>query len=343
MATARWSGVDGYLRALPANSKVKDMANYRSRSPLNLGGRPFSNLDDDTDVICSQRVFLRDVWSDFASGSFTFLAFKKVTTGKWSDHAVEHPDFQSTVSDLLRRYSRWDYDQYFCPNSFSEPRRKQQYALPTPFSWCDMDESAPNAYDPRPSLVWRTSPQRFQALWLWHTTHTANGAERYSEALAYRYGGDKNGWSATKMLRIPGSVNHKPNYDEPFVKIIECDWSPIISRPLPLKHSRQPALLVARDVEADPGKHDVQAILSRYSKSLHPKVRVLIRNRKAYESNRSAQIFHIIAGLHEAGATPDEIAAVLWQNPYFLEKHGRDIGKLNDELSRVISKLEAGK
>lgn len=319
------------------------MANYRSRSPLHLGGRPFSNLDDDNDVIRSQRVFLQDVWCDIASGSFTFLAFKKVTTGKWSDHAVEHPDFQSSVSDLLRRYSRWDYDQYFCPNSFSEPRRKQQYALPTPFSWCDMDESAPNAYDPLPSLVWRTSPRRFQALWLWHNTQTVSAAEGFSKSLAYRHGGDKNGWSATKMLRIPGSVNHKPSYYEPFVKIIECNWSPIISRPLPLKGFRQLTSLATKDAEADPGKHDPDAVLKRYGKSLHPKVRTLIRNRKAYEPNRSAQIFHIIAGLHEAGANADEIASVLWHNPYFIEKHGRDIGKLNEELSRVIGKLEGEK
>ncbi len=84
-------------------------------------------------------------------------------------------------------------------------------------------------------------------------------------------------------------------------------------------------------------------MLKRYGKSLHLKVRTLIRNRKAYEPNRSAQIFHIIAGLHEAGANADEIASVLWQNPYFLEKHGRDIGKLNEELSRVIGKLEGEK
>lgn len=319
------------------------MANFTSRSSLQLGGRPFSNPDNDHDVVRSQRLFLQDVWSDFVSRSFTFLAFKKVTTGKWAEHAIKHSDRLSDVTDLLHRYSRWDYDQYFCPNPFSEPRRRQQYALPTPFGWCDMDESAPHAYDPHPSLIWRTSPRRYQALWLWHTTHTASTAERFSQSLAYRHGGDKNGWSATKMLRIPGSVNHKPDYDEPFVKIIACDWSKIISRPLPLKGGRQSSLSAMPDINVDPGKHDPDTVLRRYGNRLHPKVRVLIRNRKAHEPNRSAQIFHIIAGLHEAGATSDEIACVLWHSPYFLEKHGRDVGKLNQELSRIIGKLEGEK
>lgn len=319
------------------------MANYKSRNPLQIGGRPFGDLDNDDDVIRSQRLFLQDVWGDFTSGSFTFLAFKKVNKKTWIDHAVEHSDRLSDVTDLLRHYSRWDYDQYFCPNSFSEPRRKQQYALPTPFSWCDMDESAPNAYDPLPSVVWRTSPRRFQALWLWHKTHPASTAERLSQSLTYRHGGDKGGWSSTKMLRIPGSVNHKPDYDEPYVKVIECNWSPIISRLLPFKGFRHLTSSATQNVEADPGKHDPDLVLKRYGKSLHPKVRTLIRNRKAYEPNRSAQIFHIIAGLHEAGATVDEIASVLWHSPYFIEKHGHDIGKLNEELSRVIDKLEGGK
>ncbi len=145
------------------------------------------------------------------------------------------------------------------------------------------------------------------------------------------------------MLRIPGSVNHKPDYDEPFVKITKCDWTAIIARPLPLKVARQLPFSAMPDIKADPGKHDPNAVLKRYGKSLHPKVRALIRNRKTYEQNRSAQIFHIIAGLHEAGAAADEIACVLWHSPYFLEKHGRDVGKLNEELSRVIGKLESGK
>ncbi|QCI98804.1 hypothetical protein [Agrobacterium larrymoorei] len=83
--------------------------------------------------------------------------------------------------------------------------------------------------------------------------------------------------------------------------------------------------------------------MKRYFKSLHPKVRTLIRSKKAYERDRSAQVYHMIAGLHEAGATPDEIGSVLWQNPYFIEKYGRDIDKLNDEISRVICKIEGRK
>ena len=219
----------------------------------------------------------------------------------------------------------------------------QQYAIPTPFSWCDMDESDPDVYDPRPSLVWKTSPRHYQALWLWDKTHKANEAEQFSKSLTYRHRGDKNGWSLTKMLRIPGSVNHKPQYDEPFVKITKCDWSAIASRPQPLEGIRYSVVTSLPAIDIDPTTHDRDAVLKRYSRSLHPKVRSLIRSKKAYEPDRSAQVYHIIVGLHEAGATPDEIGSVLWQNPYFIEKYGQDAHKLNVEISRVIGKLEGRK
>ena len=300
------------------------------------------DYEDDYDVVRSQFHFLQDIWDindEIDSPAFSFLAFRKVTTGKWIEKAIEIPLSLQDSMELLNKFNRWDYDQYFCPNLFSKPRRKQQYALSTRLALCDMDESDPETYDPWASLVWRTSPNRYQALWLWDQPYKAHKAEQYSKALAYRHGGDKNGWSCTNMLRLIGSVNHKPQYSEPFVEIVRCDWKEIQSRPLLLKGSNQLSVARMPDIDVNPEKHNCDQVLKRYRKFLHPKVRTLISNRKAYEPDKSAQIFHIIIGLHEAGASPDEIASVLWINPYFIEKHGRNLGKLNEEIARVISKL----
>ncbi|WP_421360245.1 DNA-primase RepB domain-containing protein [Agrobacterium rosae] len=316
---------------------------YKARKQAHNSPQLFRDLNHDDHIIRSQLHFLQDVWRNITIGSYTFLAFKKATTGKWVDHAIEQAGTVQAISALLHKYSRWDYDQYFCLNPFSEPRRKSQYALPTRFSWCDMDHSDPLAYDPLPSLVWETSPQSYQGLWLWDRAHRATEAEIFSQSLAYRHGGDKNGWSATKMLRIPGSVNHKTQYDEPFVKIIKGDWSEISSRPRPLEGARHSTVTLLPTIDVDPSKHDRHAVLKRYFKSLHPKVRTLIRSKKAYEPDRSAQVYHMISALHEAGASPDEIGSVLWENPYFIDKYGRDIDKLDDEISRVIGKREAAR
>lgn len=308
--------------------------------------RLFHDYEDDEDVLCSQHWLLTDVWDfrhDLDENVFVFLAFRCVESGKWHEHAIEMHGEHLEISKLLTHYSRWDYDQYFCPNPFSTPRRKCKHALPTRFGWCDMDESNPEDYDPWASLVWETSPGRYQALWAWNRTHPVTDAEMFSKALTYRHGGDKNGWSATKMLRVPGSVNHKLQYDEPFVRLLRHDWTGIVQRPMALKRVRGSWPTYIEDIEADPNTHDRLTVLKKYRKQLHPKVRTLIRNRKAYEPNRSAQIFHMIAGLHEAGASHDEIASVIWDSPYFFEKHGYDIAKLNDEIGRVIGKLGDGK
>lgn len=308
--------------------------------------RLFHDYEDDEDVLCSQRWLLTDTWDfwhELDEDVFVFLAFRSVESGKWHEHAIEMHRDHLEIGSLLTRYSRWDYDQYFCANPFFKPRRKRKHALPTRFGWCDMDESDPEEYDPWASLVWETSPGRYQALWAWDRTHPVADAEMLSKALAYRHGGDKNGWSATKMLRVPGSVNHKLQYDEPFVRLLRLDWTGINQRPMPLADTRQKWPANMAEVDADPNTHDRLTVLKTYWKALHPKVRTLIRNRKAYEPNRSAQIFHMVAGLHEAGASLDEIASVLWDSPYFVDKHGHEIGKLNDEIGRVIGKLGDGK
>lgn len=304
----------------------------------------FKDLDDDADVTRSQCQFFEDVWDFWGipNGTiYTFLGFKRVSDGKWIEKAIKIKDgaFSTELFDLLTHFNRWDYDQYFCPNAFSKPRRKRQYALPTRFGWCDIDESDPDAYDPWPSLVWKTSPNRYQALWSWDKYHKPNEAERFSKALAYRHGGDRNGWTITKMLRLMGSINHKPQYDEPIVHTVACDWTEVRARPLVLQRDQAKLSTPIPSADADPTKFNSADIIKKYRGDLHPKARTLMRNRKAYEPNRSAQIFHMIAALYEVGASHDEIASVIWPNPYFVEKHGHDIGKLNEEIARVVGKL----
>jgi len=47
----------------------------------------------------------------------------------------------------------------------------------------------------------------------------------------------------------------------------------------------------------------------------------------------------MVAGLHEAGATVDEIASVVWTSPYFRDKYGEDEEALETEISRIIARV----
>lgn len=319
------------------------------RHPRNTG-KIFLDLNDDEDVMGSQFHFLTDIW-DFSYGNgadqvYAFLGFKDAVTGKWFEEAVPESTIYSfpEMKELLTRYPRWSYDQYFCPNPFSKPRRKKEFALPTRFGWCDMDESDPENYDPWASLVWETSPDRYQGLWSWDQTHDPDEAEALSKALAYRHGGDRNGWSCTKMLRLIGSVNHKPQYIEPIVTTVYCDWSRIEARPAPLpSRRRQSRLSPLLDLDVDPTRFDRLEVIKRYRDKLHDKARHLMGHRKVYEDNRSNCIYFMIRALHEAGASPDEIGSVVWDSVYFIAKHGRRLDKLNEEIARIIAKAESEK
>jgi hypothetical protein len=133
---------------------------------------------------------------------------------------------------LLIEFSRDEYDQYFCPNTFSQPKRRAEFVCNTSLGWCDIDEADPALFLPQPSLLWRTSRGRTQGIWFWNKTYSSIKATHYSKVLAYRFGGDKGGWSANKLLRLPGSINHKPIYDKPTVRLLSADFTPISTRPV---------------------------------------------------------------------------------------------------------------
>ena len=312
------------------------------RKRMNNNARPrkghpyaFKDYGDDGNIHQSMVGFLEDIWRGASSDSCFFLATSDPDSKKWREHVVHGDNITVGLNRFFGKYSRWDYNLYFCPNPFSKDRRQKAHARPTRLSWCDMDESDPFAYRPDASLIWETSPDRYQGLWLLNGWHSVEEAEGYSRSLADRHGGD-TGWTITKMLRVPGSVNHKPQYDEPFVRLVHRNWNRIADRP-PL-----PEIAHAMDAGefVNPDAHDPQKVFDKYKDKLHAKARTLIRHTRVREKDRSSCIHLMIACLHEVGASTDEIASIMWNSPYFIEKHGYQLDRLDAEIWRITSKLE---
>ena len=312
--------------------------NGRAR-PLRGHSMAFKDYDDDTEVQTSMVGFLQDLWQGAPKDSFLFVASSDPQGRRWRDRAVRANDTTVGLNTFFHDHSRWDFNLYFCPTPFSEPRRLAKFALPTRLAWCDMDESRAADYEPSPSLCWRTSPGRYQGVWIWNHRHEVDEAEQYSKTLAYSFGGDRNGWSATKMLRIPGSINHKREYDEPYVKLVERDWRPISERPQLV--GRPSRAHFDDTVEIAHEGISASRVARKYHDKLKFHIRLLLRDKKVIGADRSARIYEIIEGLWSAGASPEEIAAAVWASPYFISKHGRSEDRLQAEVSRVLDKLEA--
>ena len=167
--------------------------------------------------------FLLELWECHSEG-FTFLGTRPAGSKKWQSHPIGKSRRRG-IQAVLATHPATDFDIYFCPNAFREPRRRKQFALPTPYAWNDIDDADPCTFRPFPDLLWETSPNRFQGIWRWRAASDGVIAEQYSRNIRSAFGGDVGGWSVTKMLRLPGTINHKSQYRHPVVRLRPCGRS----------------------------------------------------------------------------------------------------------------------
>src|SRR5436190_3654258 len=156
--------------------------------------------------------WLKCVWDmQRQEEGYRFLSYRD-SGGQWHEVAlgpgdeIKIPNKSKTV--------------YFCPNRFSEPRRKKEFVLPSSWFYADLDETDPRTLDMLPpTMAWETSPGRYQAMWyLYDNKYPMVEGEKHrkiNKRLNYYVDADKNGWSSSKALRVPGCVSVK--HDRPFL------------------------------------------------------------------------------------------------------------------------------
>lgn len=148
------------------------------------------------------------------------------------------------------------------------------------------------------------------------------------------------------MLRIPGTINHKPAYRSPRVLLRRFDPSPLASFPSSSAEDiravsayivrDQLGFLLGLDLDRSPN-----ATLRKYRRLVPPMARSLLANPRPFYADRSKAIYIIITGLFEAGASPEETAHIVLHSVYFRSKHGRNLNALGLEVQRALAKLEA--
>jgi hypothetical protein len=196
-------------------------------------------------------------------------------------------------------------DVYFCPNVFKEPHRKREFALPTVWLHADLDEVDPQGDILAPTAAWETSAGRYQCLWRVTKPLQIKHFEALNQRLTYLTGADRGGWSVTKVLRVPGSLNHKRGEPERVTLMWEemQDYLPktILNLVRDVKVVRQVAVekLELPDVTAD-------ALYHKYRRSLPARARQLIRARKTKVGMRSERLWELECLLLDAGVSPEE-------------------------------------
>jgi hypothetical protein len=235
------------------------------------------------------------------------------------------------VEAFIDEYS--DENCYFVPHLFKRPRRIKENAVPPKGLWADLDEIDPSTLgELEPTVAIRSSPGRFVGLW--STDQVVS--EGLNRRLTYHVGADRSGWCFTKLLRLPGSRNHKYSSapraivlwdDGPTYRVVDVE-----KRLPPSPHNDVPSSGSNR-LNLGPLPKDWRAIVRRYWPSLLFTVTSPVAIGK-----RSAVIWKIGMTLRENGATPEEVASVLQAARCWRDKHGDNRQALQDEVRRIFDK-----
>lgn len=148
---------------------------------------------------------LQQIWKRSDPG-LIFLPVKNAVTGAWDEGEAYPPD---TVTDDDFGFP-FPFDLYFTPGTYVAPQRITENMTNLGVLYADLDAN----FDKRavyqeitPSILWSTSPGRYQAVWFLDRPHP--DAITLNRRLAYRLKADHGSWIPTKVLRVPLSTNWK--------------------------------------------------------------------------------------------------------------------------------------
>jgi len=257
--------------------------------------------------------------------------------------AFQWPKDRDKIVEHLDQHQ--EHDVYWCPSLFEYDSRKQEFAMDEHALWADLDEANPRniAEEYKPTIAWESSPGRYQALWIigQGDIQGASWPGNENQRLTYYLGADLSGWDTTQLLRVPGWVNHKPEYDKPKGKVL---WSrgrtylPDEFEDLPEVAGALAANQITSVLEKEIEAVDRAAVLSRVKLKLNHKARELINAREA-SGDRSDNNWYIMRCLADAGCSISEIVAIaretVWNK---FEGRSNELQVLISEASKAIDK-----
>lgn len=272
---------------------------------------------------------IQDIWR-YQPGPYFCLAFR--ANNVWRHEFFERGQFND-IETRIRRAAK-THDVYFAPNGFRVDCRAKEYAVRGHWLYADLDEVRPAGLELLPTIAVRTSRGRYQAYW----ECDDNVDDDLAKRLVYHVGADRDSWAANKVLRVPGTLNHKRVRPEP-VKLLWDDGPTYsvreLQRALPRLRTMTQMAVKSRQTSVS-----VDRLIERYR---HVKVgRVPLRQCLGVcgPHKRSSLVFGIVAELVKAGASLDEACAVArasWSFKSRVSEKGEQA--MEQDLHRIMEKL----
>lgn len=285
--------------------------------------------------------FLTNIYSQQCQpGDYVILAAKE---GKfWKDIPIKFgSDLREKLRKVFKVYPPEEYDLYWSPMPFSQPKRQNQYSVDTKFLAQDIDECEdPSTLDPKPSYIWESSPNKYQGLWELDRYIEEGEYTPLNKALATHIGCD-DCFDFAHVYRIPGTINHKYK-NTPVVGL--PSHTKVVYKPRNLRKAVGGVTTTSdrgkahSDAPAVPGGDTLteRKIYAKYS--IPKKVRDLLALESLEGIDRSRTIWYVENSLYGLGMTPQEIIYLI-KNSVFNKYKGRrdEDSRIQKELEKIIS------
>ena len=278
-------------------------------SPVQFLWSIWGKCGEDGDYVCvSTRRFKRD-----AKGKKVLDEKGKPLTD-WKDHFFPFDrSLRMRLRDWFKQYPSEQYDLYFCPTPLSEDSRRRDTVKPTNLLWSDIDNGDPEQM--RPTILWESSPGRYQALWELDKVIEPSLTEALNQRVAEKIGGDNSGWDLTQVLRIPGTHNLKRDKPER-VKLIHEDGKRYNARLLKvkMKPKEQEIVKVSDNPIEEVDRKEISRLLRR---SKVPKAVISsLRIGPDDDDDRSEGFWNLCKILAEKGVKEDKAIIIMKATPW---------------------------
>lgn len=305
--------------------------------------------------------YVKRILSVHPEGSYLFAGSIDHKTGEYIEKSfVKEKGYVKLIVDFMEGQHSLNRSVYLCPNASKSKKRIEKEMLPTPYVWADMDKIDPDILPINAAHLLETSNGSYQVIYQMNRKMKPKVAMHLSKSLAYLYGGDKNGWNITKMLRIPGTVNFKPNRNKELVCIISSSF---------IKYARHSFEKILRDLgnatgessnpEPDRGGDGtcmldpsiqsgikagidkdfdlVNEVIKELSKSLSTSLSELA---VAKRGDRSDAIFNMVRLMSEKEISVENMACYVFNSEAFSNKHNSRKDRLISEFKRILPKIQ---
>lgn len=239
-------------------------------------------------------------------------------------------------------------DIYFCPQLLSEHRLVKATVEQCPNVWADLDNCPPARLLVPPTVIWETSPGRFQAIWRLEDTLHPQDAEELSRRIAFFHaddGADRSGWDLTQLLRVPRTPNYK--YTDPLKPVDTAVVVRVVggtpSKYRPADFARYPEVkrpeFLELPIPEEMPTDDPLEVIQRYRRTINPAVFQIFNDEP--RGTWSEVLWRLLILCFEAGMEMNEVLYIADNsacNKY--RRDGRDISYLWKDVCRAYSRVQ---